>query len=329
MTSRPPRLSIVIPVLNEQETIPLLIERLDRTLEKLPASCEIIFADDGSTDDSVRLLKAAYDRARPANVSVRIVSLSRNFGHQPAITAGLNAATGDAVVVMDADLQDPPELIGPMFEKWTGGHLVVLPYRVRRKERLWKRLQFHAFYKALGLLSDFPIILNVGVFGLMDRRVLVEVLKLPERNRFLPGLRSWVGFDPILIPYEREDRVAGAPKQTLAKLYRYAMDSIFAFSYKPLRFSWMLGSTVSVVCFLYAVVLTALRLLEVNVVRGFTTPTVAILFLGGVQLIMIGILGEYLARIYDEVKGRPHYIVRDMWESPKSQDRSGDTGPAD
>src|SRR5262249_19621458 len=155
------------------------------------------------------------------------------------IMAGLREATGDAVIVMDADLQDPPELIAVMFERWSQGHLVVLPQRVKRNETWWKRVQFNAFYKVLGVMTDFPIVLDVGVFGLMARRVLDEVLRLPERNRFLPGLRSWVGFAPNFIPYERSDRAAGSPKQTLKKLYRYAFDSIFAFSYKPLRLSWM------------------------------------------------------------------------------------------
>jgi polyisoprenyl-phosphate glycosyltransferase len=315
MKPAPVKLSLVIPVFNEREIISLLTERINQALAKIPGPCEIVFVDDGSRDETVALLKSAYDGAHPENLQARILSLSRNFGHQPAIMAGLQAASGQCVVVMDGDLQDPPELIPEMFQRWTEGHLVVLPQRTKRNEPLWKRIQLQAFYKLLGLISDFPMTLNVGVFGLLDRRVVDEILRIPERNRFLPGLRSWVGFDAFLIPYERQDRAAGSPKQTLRRLYRYAFDSIFAFSYKPLRFSWMFGGVVSLLSFLYAVLLVVLRVLQINVVPGFTTPTVAILFLGGVQLVTIGVLGEYLGRIYDEVKGRPQYIVRGVWSS--------------
>jgi dolichol-phosphate mannosyltransferase len=299
-------LSVVLPVYNEADVLPALLPRLDAATRGVLGRRELIFVNDGSRDASLGLLLAAAD----GDDSVRVLDLSRNFGHQAALSAGLAAARGDAVVMMDADLQDPPELIAELVAAWCAGHEVVIAVRRSRAERGPRRLGFEAFHRLFGWLADGDIPSGNGIFGLLDRRVVDELLRLPERNRFLPGLMSWVGFTRSQVAYDRDDRAAGAPKQTFRRLVKYGMDGIFGFSYKPLRLSWMLGFTVSGFFFLYALLLVVLRLLRVNVVVGFTTPTAAIMFLGGVQLLMVGILGEYLARVYDEVKQRPMYIVR-------------------
>ena len=308
-------LSLVIPILNEEEGIAPLVARVNAALAAIPGRSEVLFVDDGSSDGTVRALQSAYRDALPGGLRVSILSLSRNFGHQAAISAGLEAAAGACVVVMDGDLQDPPELIPTLWAEWKKGHRVVLAQRTRRTETPWRRLQFAGFHRLVSLLADIPIPGNVGVFGLMDRRVVAEIVALPERTRFLPGLRAWVGWKPAIVRYERQARARGRSKQSLGRLYRLAFDSIFGFSHKPLRLSWLLGFAVSSFSFAYAVVLLVLRLLGVNVVRGFTTTAVAILFLGGVQLLMIGILGEYLGRVHDEVKRRPPYVVDGVWRS--------------
>ena len=302
-----PELSVTIPVFNEEDVLPGLFDRLHATLSALEVTSEIILVDDGSTDRSPELLRQFWAR-EPRCVLVR---LSRNFGHQASITAGLQAARGRCVVVMDADLQDPPELIPELVARWREGYEIVMAQRRLRHEPLPRRVLFDAFYKVLGLLSDYPIPMHTGVFGLMDRKVVAHLLEMTERNRFLPGMRSWLGFRQTVVSYDRSDRAAGQPKQSVARLFRYGFDAVFGFSYKPLRASWVFGLVVSVACFAYAFTLLVLRILGVNVVRGFTTPTVAILFIGGVQLVAIGILGEYLGRIYDEVKRRPLFVVRE------------------
>lgn len=305
--------SIVIPVYNEQEVLPSLFEVLSDVLASLDLSAELIFVNDGSTDGSAELLRR-FCVTHPHSV---LITLSRNFGHQASITAGLHAARGDCVIIMDADLQDPPTLIPRLLERWRAGDRIVVAHRRSRGEGLLRRLLFAGFYWLLSLLSDYPLQVSSGVFGLMDRKVVAGLLQMSEQNRFIPGMRSWVGFKQGTVVYDRPDRAAGEAKQTLGRLFRYGFDALFSFSYKPLRVIWILGSTISAFCFLYAVLLMVLRILEINVVAGFTTPTVAVLFLGGVQLIAIGILGEYLGRIYDEVKQRPLFIVESEFRHPE------------
>ncbi len=302
------KLSVVIPIYDEEKCIDLLYERLTATLGELQADYEIILVNDGSRDASLEMLTALHHQ----DPRVVVVNLSRNFGHQPAISAGLAQAQGDCVVIMDGDLQDPPEVIPDLVAKWREGNMVVLARRRSRREGFLRQRLYSLFYMLLGTVSDYPIPLDAGVFGLIDRRVADQLRNLSEHNRFLPGLRAWVGFSQAMVPYDREERVAGRPKQSLIRLTRYALDAVFSFSYKPLRLSLAAGLAISGVCFLYAVVLVVKRLLGVDVVKGFTTPTVAILFLGGVQLISIGILGEYIGRVYDEVKARPLYIVSEV-----------------
>jgi dolichol-phosphate mannosyltransferase len=243
-----------------------------------------------------------------------VLNLSRNFGHQAAISAGLNAATGDCVLVMDADLQDPPELLPELVATWRKGYQVVVAQRKTRAERGLRRFAFDAFYRVFGFLADYPIPLNAGVFGLMDRTVVDHLLLLDERNRFLPGLRSWLGFRQTIVWYDRQERAAGEAKQTYWKLLKYGLDALFSFSYKPLRLSWLFGIPISLFSFVYGLILVTLRIFDINVVPGFTTPTVLLLFFGGIQLISIGILGEYMGRIYDEVKRRPLFIVGQRYQ---------------
>jgi len=311
--------SIVIPIFNEQELIDELLRRVTDSMDALTSKhgleTELILVDDGSRDASAPLIQtASIDDPR-----IILISLSRNFGHQAALQAGLEHATGDAVILLDGDLQDPPELFSALVESWQAGYHVVIAKRRSRAERGLRLFLFNSFYKVLGRLSDIPMELDSGHFSLIDRQALDNFLQLRERNRFLPGLRTWVGHKRGTVLYDRDERAAGQPKMTLSHLMKYGFDAIFSFSFKPLRAIWALGFVVSTFAILYALYLIALRVFHINVVPGFTTPTVAILFLGGVQLISIGILGEYLGRIYDEVKQRPLYIVGDIIRSGASQ----------
>ena len=305
-------ISIVMPIYNEEALLDELFSRVTRVLDlvekELSLTCEWVLINDGSGDRSFEML--SNFAAKDARLAV--IDLSRNFGHQPAIQAGLEYASGDAVIIMDGDLQDPPELIPDLVRSWQLGNKVVVAQRRSRAERGIKGMLFALFHAMLGRVSDLKMETGSGVFGLMDRRVVNDLLKLRERNRFLPGLRSCVGYAQANVLYDREERAAGAPKQTFTRLVRYAFDAIFSFSLKPLRAIWTLGFIVSTFSFLYALFLVLMRMLDINVIAGFTTPTVAILLLGGIQLISIGILGEYLGRIYDEVKQRPHYVINEI-----------------
>lgn len=313
MHSDLPLISIVIPVYNESQVLPELLSRLTKVLAGLPTyRFEILFVNDGSADDSGEQIR----RAQIAGGEIVLIELSRNFGHQPAIQAGMQNATGEAVIITDADLQDPPELIPQFLRAWQQGSEVVVGKRTSRAESGTRGLLFPIFHWLLGKVSDMKIETDSGVFGLLGRRAVDELLALPERNRFLPGLRSWLGHASTTVEYAREDRSAGVPKQTFGRLLKYAFDAVFSFSYKPLRAIWSMGFFVSLICLLYATVLIVLRILGINVVPGFTTTNVAIFFLGGLQLISIGLLGEYLARIYDEVKQRPLYLIERIERLP-------------
>jgi dolichol-phosphate mannosyltransferase len=243
---------------------------------------------------------------------VKVINLSRNFGHQPAVTAGIHHARGDCVVLIDGDLQDPPEMIPQMVAKWREGFQVVLGERRSRGDVSGARgIGFKLFYPVFRRVSDIPAGPDAGIFGLMDRRVVNEFNKLPERNRFIPGLRSWLGFNQASVFYDRQDRAAGKPKQTLRRLIRYAMDGMLSFSTKPLRVATYMGFLVSIAAFGLGVFYIVTFFAWHKEITGFTTQIVSILFLGGVQLITIGILGEYIGRIYEEIKQRPLYVVQD------------------
>ena len=289
-------ISLVIPIHDEEP----LIDRLHR---------EVVDAMDSL--DQLLLERQAVD---PRVVLVR---LSRNWGHQPAISAGLTVARGDAVVLMDGDLQDPPSVIPRLVAEWKRGGHVVVAQRTSRMETPLRKLLMPMFYQMLGVLSDLPIPLNAGIFGLLDRRVVDSLNRLEESNRYLPGLRAWVGFSTRVVTYARGARAAGSPKQTLWKLFRYGLDAIFSFSYKPLRLSLVLGLTVAALAVIYGVLLVGCRALGfgmfgIPVVNGYTTTIVSILFLGGIQMVCTGILGEYIGRIYDEVKRRPLFVIQEI-----------------
>jgi dolichol-phosphate mannosyltransferase len=276
---------------------------------------EFIYVDDGSRDQSLPLLlelKTADDR-------VRIVELSRNWGHQAAITAGLSVARGDAVVMIDGDLQDPPSVVPLMLKEWMNGAEVIVAQRKSRAEHGFRKHVIPLFYRALGFLSDYPIPLNTGIFGLMDRRAVDAVLQLTETNRYLPGLRAWVGFRTSVVFYDREDRASGEPKQTFSRLLKYALDAIFSFSYKPLRLTLFVGLTTAAVSLLVGIFIIVCRILGIGLfgsplVYGWTSTVMFIILLAGVQLTSLGILGEYIGRIYDEVKRRPLFLIRKIHE---------------
>ena len=299
------KISVIIPVFNEEKILPALRKRLSDVLAALKDQYEIVCVDDASTDKSSAFIRSWMSE----DPRVVLLELSRNFGHQQAIAAGLRESTGDCVVILDADLQDPPELIPQLVAKWQQGFKVVLAERILRRDSFVRSIFFNLFYKIFVLVSDLPILINSGVFGLMDRVVVDYLVNLQERSRFLPGLRSWVGFETASIQYERAERLNGKPKVSLKRLFRYGFDAIFSFSYKPIRVGFVLGCIISTLSFFYGAVLVIRRLLNIDVVPGFTTPTVAIFFIGGLLLVSNGIIGEYLARIYDEVKRRPLFIV--------------------
>jgi glycosyltransferase involved in cell wall biosynthesis len=304
-------LSVVVPIFNESDLVTRLHEELRGALDTVSLPWEIVYVNDGSRDGSLDLLR----KAQGSDARVAIVDLSRNWGHQAALTAGLSVARGDAVVLIDGDLQDPPALIPELVAAWREGAEVVVAERRSRIETGLRSALFPAFYRALGFLSDFPIPLSTGIFGLLDRRAADAINALQETNRYIPGLRAWVGFRTQVVLYDRGPRAAGRSKQTFWRLLRYALDAIFSFSYKPLRLSLFAGLLVAFFSLGYGLVLIICRLLGtglfgIPVVVGYTSTIVAILFLGGAQLMSVGILGEYLGRVYDEVKRRPLFVIR-------------------
>jgi polyisoprenyl-phosphate glycosyltransferase len=312
-----PVLSVVVPLYNEAGNVAPLLERVGNVVERLRADFdyEVVLVNDGSTDGTAAAIRGEMER-RPHIV---LVNLSRNFGHQLAATAGIEIATGDAVVLMDGDLQDPPELIPAFLLKWREGYDVV--YAVRRTrpgESRFKLLTARLFYRIIKRLTKIAIPLDAGDFRLMSRRVVDALRRSPERNRFLRGLVSWVGFNQTAIEYDRDVRHTGRTKYPLAKMIRFAMDGITSFSDIPLRFASYLGFTVSAAAFVYALIVIAFKLFSLKppaYTPGWASTIVAVLFLGGVQLMSLGILGEYLGRVYDEVKGRPLYLISDIERS--------------
>lgn len=303
-----PIYSVIIPVYNEQEIIPELYHRLTKILTALESDYEIICVDDGSRDRSYGMIKELSE----SDSHIKLLAFSRNFGHQAAVTAGLNFANGEAVIVMDGDLQDPPELIPQLVEKWSDGYDVVYAIRKARKEGFFMRACYKAFYRLLSSVSEIEIPLDSGDFCLMSKRVVDRLNQLPERNRFVRGLRSWVGFAQIGIEYERDKRFAGKEKYTFRKLMTLALDGIFSFSKMPLRMASILGFSISIVSFLFIFQTLIEKLFFDISPQGWTSTVIIISFFGGIQLIMIGLMGEYLVRIYDEVKQRPVYILKDM-----------------
>jgi dolichol-phosphate mannosyltransferase len=311
MAPSPPLLSVVVPIYFEEETIDEFYGRMKAVLVGLEPELrhELIFVNDGSTDRSPELLRQLSAR----DARVRIIDFSRNFGHQIAITAGIDHAAGDAVVVIDGDLQDPPEVIVGMVAKWREGYKVVYGVRsIRKGESAFKLLTARLFYRLISNMSDVKLPLDSGDFRLMDRVVVEALNSIREENRYIRGLISWIGFPQYALPYERDSRYAGETKFNLKKMLRFALDGITSFSDKPLRLSSKLGMATTAASFLAMVVLIFAKLLHPEeTIQGWTSLLVVVLFLGGVQLISVGVLGEYIGRIYRETKGRPLYIVAD------------------
>jgi glycosyltransferase involved in cell wall biosynthesis len=301
-----PDLSIVIPIYDEEDNIPSLYARLIAVLAEMGLRYEIVFVDDGSQDGSLELMRGLA----AGDTHVVLVELARNFGQQVAITAGLDYAGGSAVITMDADLQDPPEVLPEFIAKWQEGYDVVYAIREHRKEGWPKRAAYAAFYRLLRRTANVEIPLDAGDFCLMDRKVVNILESMPERNRFVRGIRSWVGLRQLGLPYERQAREAGRPKYSLGRLMVLALDGFISFSHAPLRVASLLGLGMSLLSFTMAAYYVVKALTTGLGPPGFATLAVAVFFLAGVQLITIGVLGEYVARIFDEVKRRPLYIVR-------------------
>lgn len=312
-----PELSVVVPMYNEEGNVAPLLERIVAIVERLPGApaYEIVLVNDGSTDGTLRAIRDELSR-RP---HVVLVNLSRNFGHQLAATAGIEIARGDAVVLMDGDLQDPPELIEAFLQRWHEGYDVVYAVRRTRKgESKFKIVTASLFYRTIKRLTKVSIPVDTGDFRLMSRRVVEALRRSPERHRFLRGMVSWVGFNQIGVDYDRDERRSGTTKYPLPKMIRFAIDGITSFSDIPLRFASYFGFTVSAIAFVYALVVIGYKVLSLKppgYTPGWASTIVAVLFLGGVQLMSLGILGEYIGRVYDEVKGRPLYLISDVERS--------------
>lgn len=300
------RLSVAIPIHNEESVLPELLQRLRAVLDSVgEGPHEIVFVDDGSTDRTFEILA----EAAKGDDRIVVLSLSRNFGHQAAITAGMDHVTGDAAIVMDGDLQDVPEVIPKFVEKFQQGYDVVYAKRVRRKEPLPLRICYFVFYRMMAKLSDIRLPLDSGDFGLMSRRVVDQVKKMPEHHRYLRGMRSWVGFRQTGIEVERAERHSGKSKYSAMRLMKLAFDGIFAFSIVPIRAAALFGAFVMSLSSLYVLYSIYIKIFQQKSPQGFTALIVAITFFSGLLLFFLGVIGEYVGRIYEETKARPEYIV--------------------
>ncbi len=306
-----PKISIIAPIYNEQGNLTELYTRIKSVLDPIGDSWELILVDDGSSDgssDMIRRLSQQDQRVRP-------VIFARNFGHQLAVTAGLDYSRGDAVVIIDSDLQDPPEVILDLINKWREGYEVVYAVRSEREGESWfKEITASAFYRMINKITDVDIPLDTGDFRLLDRKVVNVIDQMRERHRFLRGMSAWVGFKQTGVTYKRAARVVGETKYPLAKMIKFASDAITSFSYFPLQLAMFLGFIAATLSILAIPIVIVLRASGLQVFLGQASTLLAVLFLGGVQLISLGILGEYIGRLYDQAKGRPLYVVR---ESPE------------
>lgn len=308
MTVRPekPEIGIVIPCYNEEAVIPSLLIELDRFAQTWSHSLYILFVDDGSCDSTYEMISAAC----AMDSQKGCVRLSRNFGHQTAVSAGLKMIRGDVIAVLDADLQDPVDLLPAMVEKWREGFDVVYGIRQQRKEHWLLRSSYALFYRMLKKVADISLPLDAGDFSLMDRRIVDEINNMPEHNRFVRGLRGWVGFNQVGIPYERLARADGQPKYNFRRLLKLAMDGLISFSSAPLRMAIWFGTISAGSGLFFLLYALYSKLFRDQTPTGWTSLFILFLFFGGIQLLLLGIVGEYVARIFDEVKNRPHFIVR-------------------
>jgi glycosyltransferase involved in cell wall biosynthesis len=300
-----PNLSVAIPLHNEEQVLPESLRRVSQVLDGIPGKHEIVFVDDGSTDRTLEILEDAAER----DPRILVIALSRNFGHQAALSAALEYATGDAVVVIDGDLQDPPEIIPCLVEQFRAGYDVVYVQRTGRKEGWWLRLCFFLFYRLMSYLSDIKLPLDAGDCGLMSRRVVEQLRGMTEHHRYLRGMRSWVGFRQTGIKVERSERHSGKSKYSVLKRLKFAADGIFAFSTVPIRAASLLGALAVAVSVVYALVTIYAKVVLHQTVQGFAALIVVMTFLSGVLLFFLGIIGEYVGRIYEEIKARPLYVV--------------------
>lgn len=300
--------SVVIPVYNSQESLKELHRRLTHVLQNYGSEYEIIFINDGSRDNSGKIIAELHRKDN----HVKFIDLSRNFGAQAAISAGLTYATGNAVAIMDDDLQDPPELLPQFLDKMKEGYEVIYGIIKGRKENVLIRVSYFLFYRILSRLSKIEVPLDAGDFCVINWKVVNAINRMQESNRYLRGLRSWVGFRQIGIEYERAKRHSGKSGYSLGKYFSFALDGIFSFSYAPLRLATIAGFTMAILSFIIGFKAIIPKILGNQAVPGFTALFVAITFIGAVQLITVGLVGEYVARIYDETKRRPHYIIRNL-----------------
>jgi glycosyltransferase involved in cell wall biosynthesis len=320
-----PVISLVVPVFNEEGVIDAFCARVIPTLEQISPDWEIVFVNDGSRDGTV----AAVARQHQAEPRIALVSLSRNFGKEIAMTAGLDAARGEAVVIIDVDLQDPPEVIPELVAKWREGNDVVFARRLEREgETFLKRLTAYGFYRALNAIADRPIPADVGDFRLMSRRAVDALLRLRERHRFMKGLYSWIGFRQAEVPYVRAPRAAGTSKFNYWRLWNFSIEGFTSFSIRPLQAASYFGFAIAVLSVIYGTFMIIRTLLYGNPVAGYPSLLVIVLFLGGVQLISLGVIGEYLGRVFNETKQRPLYLVADLlpsrYTAPPEEDRQPD-----
>ncbi|AFM41772.1 glycosyl transferase [Desulfosporosinus acidiphilus SJ4] len=310
------RYSVVIPVYNEEAVLEQTYRRLKQVMTSTDGPYELIFVNDGSSDRSADLIKKFCDGDR----SVKLISFSRNFGHQVAITAGMDYANGSAVVVIDADLQDPPELILDMISKWQEGYEVVYAKRrQRRGETFFKKQTAHLFYRLLRASTDIDIPIDTGDFRLIDRKVCDVLKQCPEKNRYVRGLVSWVGFKQTAVEYDRDPRLAGESKYPLKKMIKLCLDGLTSFSFKPIKLASYAGAVLIALGFVYSIFLALFNVLGSAVLDGWTILLAVELILTGVMLIMMGIMGEYMGRIYDETRNRPLYIVRESYRQEEKE----------
>jgi dolichol-phosphate mannosyltransferase len=304
-----PKYSVIVPVFNEMECLEPLYSRMTAVMDQTGENWELILVNDGSTDGSPEKM----DELARLDNRIRVIHFARNFGHQIAVTAGMDHARGDAVIIIDADLQDPPEVITELIQKWKEGYEVVYAVRENREGETWFKTKTAAmFYRLIYKITDVKIPIDTGDFRLIDRKVLSVMNTMREKHRFLRGMSAWIGYKQIGVPYNRASRYAGSTKYPLKKMVRLAWNAITGFSYVPLQIAMYLGFIVAGLSILLIPVVILIRLTTGRELMGQTTTLISTLFLGGVQLICLGILGEYLGRIYDEVKNRPLYVIREI-----------------
>jgi dolichol-phosphate mannosyltransferase len=307
-------ISVVIPCFNEEAVLDRMFDRLGEVAETWGTQYEVILVDDGSRDHTWELMLAQHRR----DPRWKLIRFARNFGHQTALRAGLHAANGDVIAVLDSDLQDPPEILGQFFAKWSEGYDVVYGVRQNRKEHVLLRTAYSSFYRMLSLLAEVDVPLDAGDFSVIDRRIVDELKRMPERKPFIRGLRSWVGFRQVALPYDRASRAAGETKYSLRRLVGLAIDGILSSSLVPLRLATWIGACVSLIAFVGAIFTLAIGLfpaafeaIGMRPIPGTVSVIISVLFIGGVQLLCIGITGEYVGRIYENVKGRPFWVIHE------------------